>query len=302
MNQDLKPEVPISSWLALPTVNVIARIMLYLIISYLLYIAFFILSNVFVAFGNNEYLAGNERLGMVSYKLGREFNLELKKDVIQCKNDNLKNHYQQAILDCGKIIKINKNYGDAYADRGSAYLNLKYYDHAITDYTKYIEIIPIDTKSYINRGLAYEGQGKVNLAIADFTKSIEINPKEPQPYFARGVVYAEQKNYDLAVSDFNKSLTIDPQNPDLYVWRGNAYADTKKYTLAIADYQKALSIENDSKNKSYIYCVQGITYVKMGEFESAITSLEQGVKLDDTSDNNWCSSVLENVRQGIPNQ
>ena len=39
---------------------------------------------------------------------------------------------------------------------------------------------------------------------------------------------------------------------------------------------------------------------KMGEFEEAITALEQGVKLDVASENSWCKTALENARQGIP--
>jgi tetratricopeptide (TPR) repeat protein len=71
-------------------------------------------------------------------------------------------------------------------------------------------------------------------------------------------------------------------------------------TQAIADYQKTLAISQDPKISSYTYCVQGVTYTKMGDFESAITSLEQGLKMDVTNDIGWCKTALENARQGIP--
>ena len=78
------------------------------------------------------------------------------------------------------------------------------------------------------------------------------------------------------------------------------FADTKEFTQAIADYKKALELSTDDRQSSYIYCVQGVTYVKMNDFDSAIASLEQGVKLNAASENDWCKSALENARQGIP--
>lgn len=65
----------------------------------------------------------------------------------------------------------------------------------------------------------------------------------------------------------------------------------------LPDYQKAIAISNNSNSSAYVYCVQGLTYVKMGDIKSAIASLEQGVKLDSTSDNNWCKSALESAQQ-----
>jgi hypothetical protein len=38
----------------------------------------------------------------------------------------------------------------------------------------------------------------------------------------------------------------------------------------------------------------------MGDFESAIISLQQGVELNNTSENDWCKSALENARNQIP--
>ncbi len=80
-----------------------------------------------------------------------------------------------------------------------------------------------------------------------------------------------RKNWLLRI--ITKAIEIDPKYVDAYIGRGNAFADTKKFTQAIADYQKVLTISNDPKAISYIYCVQGVTYTKMADFESAIASL-----------------------------
>ena len=88
-----------------------------------------------------------------------------------------------------------------------------------------------------------------------------------------------QKEHDLAISDLSKAIELEPNDADAYIGRGNAYADTRRFANAIADYQRAIALTNNSAANSYVYCVQGVTYTKMGDFESAIASLEQGVKI-----------------------
>jgi len=200
-----------------------------------------------------------------------------------------------AILDCNKAIELEKKDWSAYFCLGEAFNGQQKYDIAKTNLNKAIELNPNRPEPYYTRGTVYAVERVYDLAISDLSKAIEIDPNMSQSYYARGTIYAAQKNYDLAISDFGKAIEIDPKYVDPYIWRGNAFADTKKFTQAITDYQKELSISPNS----YIYCVQGVTYTKMNEFKLAITSLEQGVKLDITSENYWCKSALENARLGI---
>ena len=334
ISQDFKPELSIPSWLTLTKEKFAARIIIFAILSTLIYIIFNSVSGVLVRLGNIEFSAGNEKLGIVSYDLALEFNNDLKKAVNQCYAYEAQKQYELAISNCSKAIEIDSKFAVAYFNRGHAYINLKKYDQAIADFTRDIELIPITTRSYVNRGFVYIQQNKYDLAIADFTKSIEINPKEGYAYFnrgliydrqgkkdlaiadytkaieidsnntiiysARGNIYTLQKDYDLAIADFSKAIEIDPNYVEAYVRRGNAFADTNRFTQAIADYQKALAIDSDSKTKSYTFCVQGVTYTKMNDFKSATISLDQGVKLDIANENGWCKTALENAQQGIP--
>jgi tetratricopeptide (TPR) repeat protein len=368
IDQDIKRDLPTQSWLTLPPEKFGVLIIVFVILSSVIYILFSSFSIILVQIGNIEFSAGYEKFGIATYNLALEFNRGLKTEMNQCNADNAQKQYEQAIEHCSNAIEINENYANAYFSRGYAYKNEGQYELAIADFTKSIEINPKEEQAYLNRGLsyipqrqsdlaiidcnkaiefdqkywypylclgaAYDAQDKYDLAItnfdkaieldpniattywargatyglqekkelaiADYTKSIEVDPNFIPAYSSRGAIYAEQKDYALAISDFSKIIEIDPNNVDAYTWRGNIFADTKKFTQAIADYQKALTISKDSKANSYIYCVQGVTYTKMGDFKLAITSLEQGVKLNDASENDWCKSALENARQGTP--
>jgi tetratricopeptide (TPR) repeat protein len=204
-----------------------------------------------------------------------------------------------AISDCNKAIEIEK-YWNAYSCLAIAYSLQGKYDLATKNFAKAIDLAPKMPMLYFTRGAMFEKQGKKDLALADYSTAIEIDPAYHSAYASRGVLYTAQGNYDLALLDFNKALEIDPNSADVYVLRGNALADTKQFPKAIADYQKAIATTNNARIISYASCVQGVTYTKMGDFESAIPSLEQGVKMDTANENGWCKTALENARQGIP--
>lgn len=244
------------------------------------------------------------------------------------------NQYDQAIADFTKDIEIIPIATRSYINRGNVYMQQGKYDLAIAEFTNSIEINPKEPQAWLNRGLSYIQQDQNDLAILDcnqainleakywnayyciglafanqenyelaktnFDKAIELAPSNQTMYFYRGSVYDAQGKKELAIADYTKAIEIDPKYVDAYIGRGNALADIKKFTEAIADYQRAITITNDSKPTSYVYCVQGVTYTKMGDFELAIASLEQGVELDTANENSWCRSALENARQGIP--
>ena len=301
VNQEIKPILSISSWLALPPEKFIALIFVLVILSFLIYVLFGSFSRVLVRFGNAEFSAGNEKLGTTAYYLALEFNRDLKTEIEQCYAENSQQHYEQAISHCNKAIEVDNNFATAYFRRGYAYLKLKQYDQAIADFTKDIEIIPVATRSYINLGSIYMEQGKFDLAISNFTKSIEINPKEPQAWLNRGLTYFQQNKNDFAVSDCAKAVELEGKYWNAYFCLGLAFSNQEKYELAINNFDKALEFV-PSTNASILYCMKGATYTKMDSFDLAITSLEQGVKFSGSNENDWCKSALENARQGIPTQ
>jgi tetratricopeptide (TPR) repeat protein len=301
IDQNIKPDLPKRFWLALPSEKFLTVVFMFIILSLVIYIMFDSFSGVLVQLGNIEFSAGYEKSGIATYNLALEFNENLKEALDKCRTYNMQNQYEMAITHCSKAIEINENYITAYTYRGLSYSSLKQYDQAIADFSKVIEIIPIATGAYINRGTVYLDQQKFDLAVSEFTKSIVINPKEPQAWLNRGLAYFQQNKNDLAISDCNKAIELEERYWNAYFCLGLAFSNQEKYELAITNFNKAVELVPKTK-ASILYCMQGITYTKMGNFESAITSLEQGVKLSSTGENDWCKSALENARQGIPTQ
>ena len=299
INQENQPELQIQSWLGLPREKFVATIFIFAILSFIIFILFSSFSRVLVQLSNAEFSAGYEKLGIVTYNLALEFNKDLKEAVNDCYAYNTQQEYELAIKSCSKAIEIDPNLATAYFRRGYAYLNLKKYDHAIADFTRDIELIPVATRSYINRGTAYLEQGQDDLAIAEFTKSIEINSNESQAWLDRGLAYINQGLTDLAIRDCQRAVALEEKYWNAYFCLGQAFSNQGKYELAISNFNKATEFA-PSTEASLIYCLQGVTYTKMGNFESAVSVLEKGVKIDGPNENDWCKTVLENARQGIP--
>jgi len=298
MDEDIEPELPIQSWLGLPNEKFIGRIVIFVILSFLIFIIFSSFSGVLVQLGNAEFSAGYEKFGIATYNLALEFDQDLKEAVNNCYAYNTQQQYELAISSCSKAIEIDPNYAAAYARRGYAYLNLQKYDLAIADFTKDIQLIPVATRSYLNRGTVYMQQNQYDLAIAEFTKSMSINPKEPQAWLNRGLAYIQNGQSDLAIPDCQKAIELEEKYWNAYFCLGLAFSNQGKYELAITNFNKAIERAPSAKASS-LYCLQGATFTKMGNFESAITAFEQGVKTDVTNENDWCKTALDNARQGI---
>ncbi len=124
-------------------------------------------------------------------------------------------HYEDAINDYTKAIRLKDHYVDAYVSRGWAYVQLERYQNAVVDFSEAIRLKPDESNAYANRGFAYNNLRQFERAIEDCSQAIQLNPDELYAQFNRGVAYA-----NLAATDRMKgSLTVMPRSWALR-WRG----------------------------------------------------------------------------------
>jgi tetratricopeptide (TPR) repeat protein len=85
--------------------------------------------------------------------------------------------YAPAKIDFDAAVKLQANMGEAYANRGAAYIGMRRYQEGLPDLNKAIELgIDEMAKAYYNRALAYEGVGDVKAAYFDYLKASELSP------------------------------------------------------------------------------------------------------------------------------
>jgi|GEM_PF-5842641 Flp pilus assembly protein TadD len=98
-------------------------------------------------------------------------------------------------------------YKDFY-EKGKKESAAKNADGAISNYSKAIEINPKFGEAYNNRGVAYLWKKEFYLAIADFNQAIKLDPKDGKPYNNRAIVYAYLGEINKAREDLHKAKSL----------------------------------------------------------------------------------------------
>jgi tetratricopeptide (TPR) repeat protein len=124
-----------------------------------------------------------------------------------------------AIAAYTRALELDKNYPDAYNNRGVAYLSQRDYAAAVADFSRSIELAPSEAAAYNNRGSIYFSQAKFEESIADFTAAIKIKPSA-ESYVNRGVAYQRTGHDDLALADYEAAIKLNPRFGRSYVLHG----------------------------------------------------------------------------------
>ncbi|OUW96882.1 MAG: hypothetical protein CBD97_00460 [Pelagibacteraceae bacterium TMED237] len=90
--------------------------------------------------------------------------------------NNLLNNFEEAINCFKKIIKLNKNFSDAYYNLGIIYKTINKTEESIKNYTECIKIDPKKFEAYNNLGNIYRDKDNIEKAIDKYLQCLEINP------------------------------------------------------------------------------------------------------------------------------
>lgn len=191
----------------------------------------------------------------------------------------IEGHYDQAIADFDKVIKVNPENTHAYYNRGLAKFRLgdlesekgnteiasRLYEGGVEDSTQAIQQDPEDPNAYHNRAggkfrLAHletdiaKKQEYYQGAIHDWTQAIQLNPALVDPqlnpenataYGNRGTAKAALGNAGGAIEDFDAAIRLDPENAEYFHERGLAKEALGQTEAAKADFEKAKGLDPD---------------------------------------------------------
>jgi tetratricopeptide (TPR) repeat protein len=99
--------------------------------------------------------------------------------------------YKVAERDFDMAIKARPDLGEAYVNRGAAYIGQKRYADSVPQINRGLELgLEEPAKAYYNRAIAYEGMDDPKAAYFDYKKALEIMPdwKAPQEQLVRFTV------------------------------------------------------------------------------------------------------------------
>ena len=155
--------------------------------------------------------------------------------------------YDNAIRLNSEALALNRNYVEAYANRGSAYSDKGENDKALADYNKAIEINPRFAGLYSNRGGLYCAMGDYDKAISDCNKALSMDPHDAIAYANRGMAYNKREEYDKAIADYTRAIELNPNLADAYLQRGAVYGVKGEYRLTLADWRMYLKFKPDNE-------------------------------------------------------
>jgi tetratricopeptide (TPR) repeat protein len=216
-----------------------------------------------------------------------------------------------AIEELNRLIAKNRNFAEAWYQRGEVYRNNKLEnDRALADLTEAIRLDPNNAGYYISRGRMY---GSDDRAIADFTRAIRLDPHNADAYSDRGFVYYfHKKDYYRAIADYTEVIRLDSTEKlhyayksrgDSYAARGSApYAGKGDYDQAIADYTEAIRLGPPGSDwnwvRSTLYRSRAQMYAELSQYDWAIADCTEAIRLIPTG-SDWLLTMVYQSRAEI---
>ncbi len=171
-----------------------------------------------------------------------------------------------------QAIELDANYGRAYGAMAVTLIN---------DYRRGWTDTPVET---------------LDRALVLAKKAVALDDSAPQTYWALGFVYLAHKEYDNAVRAAQQSISIAPNYADGYGLLAliNSYLGQSKKAIELNN--KAI-LYNPYYTFEYLI-IYGIAYYTMGDYDAAITVLEQAQERNPNAINIKLPLAASYVRAG----
>jgi len=196
--------------------------------------------------------------------------------------------FGQALSYYTKVIRLDREYDEAFLGRSIAYSGVGRIEESIADLNVFILRNPGHSMAHVYRGVRYMSQGHVEYAEENLLKAIQLNPRNAQAYDDLGVLYAQQGEIQVALKYFGQTLRLDPYNEMAYHNLAIAYfllEDNKKALVAV---NRAIRLMPESRD----------TYILKAQILDALGQAEEAVKVRNYAqylvDESWTESVSVN--------
>jgi tetratricopeptide (TPR) repeat protein len=188
--------------------------------------------------------------------------------------------YEDTITTCDSILESEEGgNADAYFLRGASYLNEGQQEEAASDFDAAVALAPDDYDMYLN---IYECYNKMNLSGLGgqyLQSALSIQGDDTEHSYNRGRIYYYLENYEQAQSQLIGPVEAKYE-PAMYLI-GRVYLAMDDYEHAQAIYQQ---IEEEYGASGQVYNGLALCAMQNGDYDTALTYLEQGLALEDSED------------------
>ncbi|KAM9013875.1 tetratricopeptide repeat protein 6 [Ara ararauna] len=215
-----------------------------------------------------------------------------------------------------RAIRLHSSYPDAFYQQGLCRVQLGQ-AKCIQDFNQALALCPSHFQAYMSRAAYYGCKGRYCKAILNCNEAIKILPNSVQAYFYQGTLKCQNKMFKAAIEDLSKTIDLNKVCILAYYNRAVSYHQIKDFREALKDYGILLLLELNKEitfkvlinhgllymelddyanacedfkgatllgpDDSQIFQALGICYHRLHEFEEAVKSFDQVLKLDPAS-------------------
>ena len=171
-----------------------------------------------------------------------------------------KAYYQQgddekAVANARNAIRANKNFAEAYYNRGVAYYRQGQLSDAIDDLTKALRLEDNHYNWHYVLAKSYQDKKDLNNALPQYASAARLDTvgRVPDAIYKQGYCHYQMQNYPEALPFYTRSmaLRLDTALPSFNLEMGTLYLHTGKYDSAYAFYQMAYLKDSTNGLASY---------------------------------------------------
>ncbi|MFZ0668751.1 MAG: tetratricopeptide repeat protein, partial [Pseudolabrys sp.] len=107
-----------------------------------------------------------------------------------------KGEYDRAIQEYDQSIKLNPDYGNAFANRAATYQITGEYERAARDYDEAIRLKPTLESAWNGRCWSRAVVGELQAALADCNEALRLEPNVAATFDSRGLIYLKLGEWD----------------------------------------------------------------------------------------------------------
>lgn len=159
--------------------------------------------------------------------------------------------YAIALAYLDRAVLVNKNYTDAWYQKGIAENRLENYSRALDDFSHAIMLNPAYTDAYFGRGNVYRNTGEYQKAMEEYSMVLIMDPAYFGAWQDRAIVKIDLNDYQGAIDDLNQAIALNPSFGASFYLRGMAEFGLK--LNGCKDLHKALGLNYQPAKKALDY-------------------------------------------------
>jgi serine/threonine-protein kinase len=178
----------------------------------------------------------------------------------------------QAQVACEQATSLNQRLSQAHTCLGLVNQSRGDYELAAEDFGRAIAFDSSNDEAERGLGATLEAWGRLDEAEKAYLKAVEVRRQYWAGYMRLGAFYANRRHdYAKAIDNFYKALAASPGNGQAYYALGGAYNEDGQYEKAISTLEQAVQLRPYFETYNNL----GLAYLKARRFAEALKPLER---------------------------